>query len=60
METFPRTEELLVTRSWAVLQNVDYAKREANRLTKNRRDGIQQWTSCFVQHNITLTRFKSW
>jgi len=57
METFRRTEELLVTRSWAVLQNVDYSKRAANRRTKNRRDGIQQWTSCFVQHNITSTCF---
>ena len=36
------------------MQNVDYAKREANRRHQKTRDGIQQWATYFVQHNITL------
>jgi len=60
METFPRTEESVVARSWAVLPNVDYANARPVGVTKKTRDGIQQWTSCFVQHNITLACFKNW
>jgi hypothetical protein len=37
-----------------VLQNVDYAKREASHCEKTTRDGIQQWTRLFVQHNIAF------
>jgi hypothetical protein len=29
-------------------------------VTKKTRDGIQQWTTCFVQHNITLDGLKNW
>jgi hypothetical protein len=27
-------------------------------VTKKKRDGIQQWTRCFVQHNITHDALK--
>jgi hypothetical protein len=29
-------------------------------VTKKTRDGIQQWATYFVQHNITLDGLKNW
>jgi hypothetical protein len=36
-------------------RSVDYAKRSPHSVAKmNTRDGIQQWTAFFVQHNLTI------